>query len=83
MVDREEVLTGGNVALEGVRVGQTVRKAATTATSAVAALLQHLKASGFDGSPEHLGLDDTGRQILEYICVWLAIERRSNCVYGQ
>lgn len=67
MVDHEEVLTGGNVAAEVVRVGQTVHKPATTATPAVAALLQHLKASGFDGSPEHLGLDDTGQQILEYI----------------
>lgn len=67
MVDHEEVLTGGNVALEVVRVGQTVRKQATTATPAVAALLRHLKATGFDGSPKHLGLDDTGRQILEYI----------------
>lgn len=67
MLDHEEILAGGNVALEVVQVGQTVRKPATTATSAVAALLRHLKASGFDGSPEHLGLDATGRQILEYI----------------
>jgi len=67
MVDHEEVLIGGNVADEVVRVGQTVRKPATTATPAVAALLQQLKSAGFDGSPEHLGLDDTGRQILEFI----------------
>jgi len=67
VVDHEEVLTGGNVADEVVRVGQTVRKPSTMATPAVAALLQHLTLSGFDGSPEHLGLDDTGRQIVEYI----------------
>jgi hypothetical protein len=67
MVDHEETLTGGNVAAAVVRVGQAVHKPVTTATPAVAALLQHLKASGFDGAPEHLGLDDIGRQILEYI----------------
>lgn len=59
MVDDEEVLPGGNVAAEVVRVGQTVRKPATEATPAVAALLHYLKAAGFDGSPEHLGVDDT------------------------
>ena len=67
MVDDEEVLTGGNVAAEVVRVGQTVRKPATPATPAVWALLQHLKAAGFAGSPDHLGIDEVGRQILEYI----------------
>lgn len=60
-------LTGGNVADEVVRVGQTVRKPATPATPAVAALLHHLTAAGFEGSPHHLGLDDTGRQVLEFI----------------
>ena len=67
MVNHEEVLTGGNVADEVVRVGQTVRKPVTMATPFVAAMLQHLKSAGFDGSPEHLGLDENGRQILEYI----------------
>ncbi len=66
-VDHEEALTGGNVADEVLRVGHTVRKPATTATPAVAALLHHLTAAGFEGSPRHLGLDDAGRQVLEYI----------------
>ena len=69
-------LTGGNVAAEVVRVGRTVRKPATPATPAVAALLQHLTAAGFHGSPQHLGLDDTGRQILEYIPGKLADQLR-------
>ncbi len=67
MCDDEEALTGGNVADEVVRVGRTVRKPATAATPAVAALLQHLAVSGFEGSPRHLGLDGAGRQVLEYI----------------
>ena len=67
MIDREEALTGGHVADEVLRVGETVRKPTTAATPAVAALLQHLIAAGFDGSPHHLGLDDAGRQVLEYI----------------
>lgn len=72
MVDHEEALTGGNVADEVVRVGQTVRKPVTAATPAIAALLQHLTAVGFVGSPRHLGVDDTGRQMLEYIAGVLA-----------
>lgn len=67
MIGPDERLTGGNVAAEVFRVGPTVRKPATRATPAVTAYLQHLKAAGFEGSPEHLGLDETGRQILEYV----------------
>jgi Ser/Thr protein kinase RdoA (MazF antagonist) len=61
----EHVLTGGNVADRVVRVGDTVRKPATDASPAVAALLRHL--DGFSGSPRMLGTDDAGRQVLEYI----------------
>jgi Ser/Thr protein kinase RdoA (MazF antagonist) len=66
-MDVEEVLTGGNVAAQVVRVGATVRKPANAATPAVHALLDHLAAVGFDGSPRALGLDDAGRQVLEYV----------------
>lgn len=61
----EEVLAGGNVAAAVVRVGDTVRKPVTQATPAVEALLDHLK--DFPGTPRHLGRDDRGRQVLEYI----------------
>ncbi|TDV48943.1 phosphotransferase [Actinophytocola oryzae] len=61
----EHVLTGGNVAAAVVRVGDTVRKPVTPATPAVEALLNHL--DGFPGAPRHLGRDDQGRQVLEYI----------------
>jgi Ser/Thr protein kinase RdoA (MazF antagonist) len=66
-MDDEEVLTGGNVAAVVVRVGPTVRKPANAATPAVHALLGHLAAVGFDGSPRAIGLDERGRQVLEHI----------------
>jgi Ser/Thr protein kinase RdoA (MazF antagonist) len=61
----EHILTGGNVAAAVVRVGDTVRKPVTPATPAVEALLAHL--DGWAGAPRHLGRDDQGRQVLEYI----------------
>ena len=66
-VDDEQVLAGGNVAGRVVRVGQTVRKPATAATPAVTALLHHLTSVGSEASPRHLGLDDAGRQVLEFV----------------
>jgi hypothetical protein len=66
-VDEEHVLAGGNVADAVVRVGQTVRKPRTAATPAVTALLHHLTSVGFEASPRHLGLDDIGRQVLEFV----------------
>ena len=61
------MLTGGNVAGQVVRVGDTVRKPVTSATPAVEALLRHLEAAGFAGAPRTLGRDERGRQVLEYI----------------
>jgi Ser/Thr protein kinase RdoA (MazF antagonist) len=63
----EEVLTGGNVSAEVVRVGQTVRKPAGSQTPAVEAFLRHLEAAGFTGAPRTLGRDDRGRHVLEYL----------------
>lgn len=65
--EEEHPLTGGNVADGVVRVGRTVRKPATAATPAVAALLTHLADVGFEGSPRHLGTDGAGRQVLEFV----------------
>lgn len=65
MMGMEHVLAGGNVAQGVVRVGDTVRKPVTRSTPAVEALLAHL--DGFPGAPRHLGRDDQGRQVLEYI----------------
>jgi hypothetical protein len=64
-VDSEEILTGGNVAGQVVRVGSTVRKPATAQTSGVEAVLAHLAETGFEGAPRTLGRDGQGRHILE------------------
>jgi Ser/Thr protein kinase RdoA (MazF antagonist) len=63
----EERLFGGNVADLVVRVGDTVRKPATSATSSVEAFLEHLFHVGFEGAPRTLGRDEQGRHVLEYI----------------
>jgi hypothetical protein len=67
MSDLEERLYGGNVADSVVRVGETVRKPATAATSSVEALLKHLHRVGFTGAPRTFGRDEKGRHVLEYV----------------
>ncbi len=63
----EEQLTGGNTAKSVVRLGSTVRKPATPSTSSVHSFLRHLRGAGFEAAPEVIGLDEQGRQILEYV----------------
>jgi hypothetical protein len=64
----EEIpLTGGNVSAGVVRVGDTVRRPAGPWTPAVHALLEHLHSVGFRGAPRPLGLDERGREVLEFI----------------
>lgn len=67
MDESEELLTGGNVAAEVVRVGGTVRKPTTPATAGVEAVLAHLATVGYQGSPQTLGRDERGRHVVEYI----------------
>jgi Ser/Thr protein kinase RdoA (MazF antagonist) len=63
----EEIpLAGGNVSAGVVRVGDTVRRPAGPWTPAVHALLAHLHAVGFRGAPRALGLDERGREVLEF-----------------
>lgn len=62
----EEVLPGGTLT-EVVRVGDTVRRPAGPWTPAVHALLDHLEAVGFEGSPRFLGADARGREILTFL----------------
>lgn len=62
----EQRLDGGNAG-GAVRVGDTVRKAAGPWTAAVHALLRHLAAEGFAGSPRPLGTDAQGREILTFL----------------
>jgi hypothetical protein len=67
LVDSEEQLAGGNLSGAVVRVGQTVRRPVGRWTPAVHALLTHLEAVGFDGAPRVMGIDEQGREILEFI----------------
>lgn len=60
-------LTGGNVADGVVRVGDTVRKPAGPQTETVHALLEHLVAVGFRHAPRSLGVDESGRHVLEHV----------------
>jgi Ser/Thr protein kinase RdoA (MazF antagonist) len=48
-------------------VGDTVRRPAGPHTPAVHALLRHVRAAGFDGVPEPLGIDERGREVLSYV----------------
>jgi hypothetical protein len=64
--DEEIPLTGGNVSVGVVRVGDTVRRPAGEWTPAVHALLDHLWAAGFRGAPRPLGFDEQGREVLTY-----------------
>jgi Phosphotransferase enzyme family len=62
----EERLPGGS--LNGaVRIGDTVRRSAGPWTPNVHALLNHLREAGFNYAPRPLGIDDKGREVLEYI----------------
>ena len=64
--EREVPLAGGNLSVV-VRVGDTVRRPTGPWTPAVHALLRHLEAAGFDGAPRVHGLDEQGREVLDYV----------------
>jgi len=66
-MEQEQELAGGNVAAKVIRIGATVRKPVTDSTPSVEAFLLHLTESGFTHSPQNLGRDEAGRQVLEYI----------------
>jgi hypothetical protein len=63
----EEPLLGGNASTGVVRVGDTVRRPAGPHTAAVHALLSYLRAAGFEGAPQPLGIDELGREVLTFI----------------
>ncbi|MGI5272087.1 phosphotransferase enzyme family protein [Nonomuraea sp. CA-218870] len=62
----EEILEGGGVN-QVIRRGATVRRPAGPWTPAVHALLRHLADRGFTGAPRAHGLDERGREILDYV----------------
>jgi hypothetical protein len=63
---REERLDGGNTTVV-VRVGDTVRRPVGPWTPAVHDLLGHLESVGFAGAPRVLGIDDSDREVLEFV----------------
>lgn len=67
MSEAEIVLAGGNVNANVVRIGNTVRRSLTAASSTVHQLLLHLAAQGFPGSPRFLGIDEKNREIITFI----------------
>lgn len=60
-------LAGGDVTDGVVRVGDTVRRPRGPWSSAVASYLRHLEQVGFAGAPRFIGIDERGRDILEFI----------------
>ena len=63
----EVPLTGGDVTQGVARLGDTVRRPRGAWSSSVAAYLLHLEEVGFDGAPRFRGIDEQGRDILEFI----------------
>ncbi|MFB6894297.1 phosphotransferase [Kitasatospora sp. NPDC056327] len=63
----EELLTGGNATAGVVRVGDTVRRPVGPWTPAVHALLAHLHGVGFRAAPRPLGIDEQGREVLDFV----------------
>lgn len=66
MADEQE-LSGGNISAGVVRLGGTVHRPTGPWTPSVHALLRHLESRGFTGAPRVLGIDDAGREVLEFI----------------
>ena len=60
-------LLGGDVTEGVVRVGDTVRRPGQPWSGAVAGYLTHLARVGFDAAPRWLGVDDRGRDVLDYV----------------
>jgi len=63
----EVELSGGRVTIGVVRVGDTVRRPVGPQSKFVHELLSHLEVVGFRGAPRFHGLDEKGREILDYI----------------
>ena len=67
MTGDELRLDGGNMSGGVVRMGDTVRRPAGPWTPAVRALLGYLHDVGFYGAPRPHGIDEQGREVLDFI----------------
>jgi Ser/Thr protein kinase RdoA (MazF antagonist) len=63
----EVALPRGDVTEGVVRVGDTVRRPRQEQSAFVAAYLDHLRRQGFAGAPRFLGVDDRGRDVLDFV----------------
>ena len=59
-------LSGGNMS-PVYRVGSTVRRTSGPWTASVHRLLDHARAAGVRGIPKPFGIDESGREVLEFI----------------
>lgn len=67
-MDEVEIeLPRGDVTEGVVRVGATVRRPRQPQSPFVAAYLRHLERVGFPGAPRFLGVDDRGRDVLDFV----------------
>ena len=67
MVEREVLQGGvGNAGLV-VREGDRVSRPGTPQSETIQSMLRHVRAAGFDGVPEPLGVDRHGREWLSYV----------------
>ncbi|MGB4777317.1 phosphotransferase [Microbacterium sp.] len=73
-MDHDGVLAGGNASGDVARVGNSVRKALTPASSSVHAFMRAMREAGVD-VPEPRGQDERGRQVIEFVPGRPAIER--------
>jgi Phosphotransferase enzyme family len=69
----EEALRGGAVA-EVFRVGDTVRRTPPPNAAFVERLLRHFERYGWPGAPRFLGVDERGRQVLDFVAGYVAWE---------
>ena len=65
--EAEVPLPRGDVTEGVVRIGATVRRPRGPWSSSVADYLCHLERVGFGGAPRFLGVDDEGRDILDFV----------------
>lgn len=73
-------MSGGHLT-ELSRIGNSVHRSTGPWSESVHALLSHLERVGFDGAPRYLGMDTSGREVLQYIpgeCPRNAEARKSN-----
>jgi Phosphotransferase enzyme family len=63
----EERLSGGNTHEAIVRVDDAVHRPSGPWTPGVHALLGHLEELGYDGAPRVRGIDEQGREVLDYV----------------